>query len=192
MMEKINPFIYELRKQYDELMESIDEEMQNLIIADSNMAAISKFGNFIGDIGDIYKNVKVWYSTIYNSRPILEHFGSPKAYNNYIPLVSFLKDGIIHPDTLEVYKEILKLKQAEFIDEDGFDKEAFFEYFVAYLLEEKGYKKKHWHFESLYINELEFMLDFLADFVEEDYDPTKKEKEQNDQHLLKAIDNYMR
>lgn len=196
MMEKINPFIYELRKQYDESMESIDEEIQSLIIGDSNMAAITKFWYLTGYIDDVYNKVKSWYLAIYNSRPILRHFDSLKTFKKYIPMVSFLEDDNVHSDTFEEYKELLKLKQAEFINEDGFDKEAFFEYFVAFLLEEEGYNKKHWYFKSIYINEIEFMLDFLADFVEEDYDPTKKEKEkeqeQNDQHLLKAIDNYMR
>jgi len=45
---------------------------------------------------------------------------------------------------------------------------------IEKLLKDNYYQKKHWCFNAVYINKIEYMLDFLAAFIELDYMPIKE------------------
>jgi hypothetical protein len=193
-MNPNNVFIEDLKKSYDETITLLDDHTKELIKDGSNLTAIIKFGEYINNIQGIYDTLKDFYSLIYNSKIILEHFKSSKQNIKQLPLTSILKNDSLHPNDLEIYKKELNKNYHKFKDEfDNFKDDEFYELFVQNLLDEAGYNKTHWFFSNTYINELEFMLDFLLYFVEENYNPVDEENienediNHNDRYISKAV-----
>ena len=83
-MGKINPFIENLRKTYQESIKLMDDSTYELIRNDANMAAIREFGEIRSDIHEVYETSKNLYSIIYLSIDMLEVFESSKINMNYL------------------------------------------------------------------------------------------------------------
>lgn len=180
-MRKNNPFIQNLRNTYEESIKQIDENIYELIKSDSNMAAIIKFGGLLTNVRSVYETSKYFYTLIYMSRSVLEHFGSSKARIKYIPLISFFNEDIAIDSTVhDRYINLINENYDKFLNKDNeFQLDDYREFFVIKLLNEAGYNKNHWYFKLSYINELEFMLDFLLSFIEEDFNPIIEDSEDN-------------
>lgn len=180
-MKKNNEFIENLKKTYDEAIRLMDEHSSELIKANASMTAITKFYVYTGQINDIYETSKALYSQIYRSRKMLKHFDSSKINIRQIPLVSFIKEDCLCSIDVEIYKKELDENFSNFLDQyDNFEDDAFNEFLVRKLLNEAGYNKTHWYFNSSYLNELDCMLDFLLEFIEENYSPISDDIEDNE------------
>lgn len=172
-MKNKNPYIKELKDKYDESMRLIDQHIDELIKADADMTAIIQFSNYIRNIHEIRDISENLYSLIYKSKKILKHFGSSKINLRTIPLTSFFKaNSYANPEDVDRYTEELKKHMERFYNDNGnFERDEFNDFFVRIMLAEEGYIREHWYFKSSFISEIEFMLDFLLKFVEEDFIP---------------------
>ena len=171
-MKENNIFIANLMHTYKEALGLLDGHVNELIEEGANLAAIFTFTKYASIISDVYETSKSFYSVIYRSRTVLEHFDSSKLNLKQIPLSFILDENYLRSVDFERYGKELRRSIHFFMDEyDHFDEDSFREFYIKMLLDEEGYNKEHWYFKSIFINELEFMLDFLLEFVEVDYSP---------------------
>ncbi|WP_350189562.1 HNH endonuclease signature motif containing protein [Gimesia sp.] len=185
VQSKPNKFIETFKNLYDESLRLLDEETSQLINSGSDLKAIKTFTGHVGNIGSVHDYLKNMYSLIYRSMRMLEHFNSSKLGIKQIPL-SFcdLDKYSLNGSQLKIYEELLRERFHYYLDEDGEFKDRdyqvyFEECFVNRLLNESGYNKKHWYLKDVVLNEIEFMFDYLLEFVEEDFSPITNDNIEN-------------
>jgi hypothetical protein len=186
-----NEFIQNLKQTYLESLKNLDDQPRDLIENGSEMSAIFLFYEHVQNITETYETAKSIYTLIYGAKDILAHFESSKTKLKLIPLTSFFKEDKINESDLRIYKRELNKNFSNFLDEsENFDSDAFVDYLVRTLLDKAGYNKSHWYLKQSFINELEFMLDFLLKFVEIGFNPIKEDNTEgleSDRHIPKAV-----
>lgn len=189
-----NKFIEAFKNQYNESLRLLDEETSKLIKSGANLSAIEKFNEQARNIFSIYGFLKNLYSSVFKSNNILEHFNSSKLTIKRIPLSFILETDSLDLSHLKLYQDELQGNFKHCVDEDNEFKSVashmyFQECIASKLLDEAGYNKKHWYLKDLVINEMEFMFDYLLEFVEEEYSPINEESADNEDE--KITDRYV-
>lgn len=185
-----NAFIENLKLSYQNLLNTMDEEVFALIQSSNDFKGLIRFAELTNEIVSIFDIAKSFYTIIYQKKHVLKHFETKKHLNSCIPL-SFVIDEMDR-EFIELYRKMMKDNWNHFYNDDSFDSDEFNKFFIMNLLDENGYSKSHWYFSKQYINELEYMLDYLSHFIEEDYSPieennNKDESQDNDRYIPKEV-----
>jgi len=169
-----NAFIEELKRQYEESLDFIDNGLKQIIDSGDDMKALEQFDDRTERIAEVYEVTKQLYATVYRLQVVLNRFDSRKIHLKAIPLRSFYDEGTLTTDDAQQYlKETSGIIRRKFMNASReFDEEAYCDHLANTQLDELGYNREHWYFPDLYINELDFMLDFLLKFVEAKWGPT--------------------
>jgi hypothetical protein len=182
---KHNIYIESLKNLYHASLRLLDEETSQLIKNGTNIKAITTFREHVENIFSIHDYLKYLYLQVYNSIEILAHFNSSKLGIKRIPL-SFcdIDKYSLDENQRNIYEEQLEGTFKNFVDEYGQFKDNslqahFDECFASRLLNESGYNQNHWYLKKIVLNEIEYMFDYLLEFVEEDYSPIINENIEN-------------
>ncbi len=190
--DDINPMISNLREGYSSALSVIDDEIKELFNAGKDMTALMQINKQLSIINDIYDIAKNLYSVIYRSSNSLEYYDSDKKDIKRLPMISFFKDGIASPGDFNRSLSLLKENASNYTDEnDNFESDKLYSDVVTLMLNEFGYANEHWYLKTSFVNELEYMLDFLKVFIEIDYMPISDElendSEKQDRYIPKDV-----
>jgi hypothetical protein len=185
-----NVFIENLKLSYQNALTLIDEEVFVLIQSGNDFKGVVRFVELTNEVLSVFDIAKSLYTIIYQQKHVLKHFETKKHLNSCMPLSFVIEE--IDGEYIDLYKKMMRDNWNYFYTENVFDKDRFNQFFIMSLLDENGYSKSHWYFSKQYINEIEYMLDYLSHFIEVDYSPIaekndKDECQDNDRYISKEV-----
>ncbi len=189
-----NQFIRAFREMFNKSMNVLDTDVQKLYDAEKDMAAIRLFQEQAGIIINVEESLNSIYSMIFGSQQQIQHYNSRNKNLTMLPLSSFWKEDADF-DMSKFYG--LRMKEFEknmslYIDKetDEIDFELLSSNINDRLYEENGYgERSHWYIKTSLLNEIDYMLDFLEVFLEEDYMPVEEDsdEEKPNRHIPKEV-----
>lgn len=189
-----NQFIRQFREMYNEALRFIDNDIQKLYDDGKDMNAIRQFSEQTGVILNTEESLKSMYALIFMAGEQLQHYGSRNKGLAMLPMHSFWADETPGMETF------FKLSTDEFSknmslyyddDTDQIDNELIYSNVTDRLLTDNGYgDRDHWYIKASLLNEIDYMLDFLEVFLEEDYMPVEEDTtdaEKPNRHIPKEV-----
>lgn len=151
-MEGQKTLIDKYEEDYKSALNSIDNDVKDLIESGKEMKSLILMGEKISIILEVHEALHNFYSLIYSYQAVLTQFNSER-----------LRQLGHEP------KSTVKLLQSS---GEWFDtSEEVLEHYVLSELETVGFKKTHWFIKSRILTEIEYMIDTLRILVEPDYIP---------------------
>jgi len=155
---------------YRAILESVDNEVKELIQNGKEMKGLLLFGENLSSLLAIHESLHAFYSIIYNYQDVLDRYNSER-----IKQVGYELIGT---------RELLK-------DADTTQEEI--ENYVLKELKSVGFQKNHWFIKSSLLTEIEYMIEILKILVEPDFIPldnktdSDSEEDNTDRYIPSAV-----
>jgi len=189
---------------YRKAIETIDNgQVKNLVETGRDMAAIMLFAEQVSIISNIYEQLKMLYSTIYDHQCVLRRFGSKRIeqFGNLPLLLSPICDIADSDEDTEVgqfmrdHRSLIPIYDIAMRhpDEIGLSVKYSQEQIEArtkFLLKEAGFQKTHWYINERVLTEIEYMLDTMRILIEPDFLPVSALGE-GSQNVEDGTDRYI-
>ncbi len=189
-----NQFIRQFREMYINALNSLDNDIQKLYDDGKDMHAIRQFSEQTGIILNTEESLKSMYSLIFMSGRQLEHYGSKNNDLTRLPMLSFWNDDTPGMEKFfDLSMDEFRKNMSLYVDRetDEVDHDLIHSNITDMLLSENGYgEREHWYIKSSLLNEIDYMLDFLEVFLEEDYMPIEENSEEDEKpnrHIPKDV-----
>lgn len=188
-----NQFIRQLREMYNKALHFLDNDIQKLFNEGKDMNALREFSNTLGVIINTEESLKSMYSLVFSAEAQLQHYGSRNKDLAMLPMLSFwTEDTPGLAKFFHLYKDELDRNTSLYMDEDyNVDSDLLYTNITSKVLSDNGYgEREHWYIKSSILNEIDYMLDFLEVFLEQDYMPIEEESSDEDKpnrHIPKEV-----